>query len=172
MAIAEYCWQQMGGNSQLSHSNLSLTNTDTGMQAEWLDSNSIHSPAIIRKKWKGTNKEKALKWLSRYVIPHSDTALMWRRILDLYRNSGLMPKAVAQDHAKMLRDWFGDNYKTNKRAAAFVTCISWKYISDFARCPKCGCHECWEEEVFGVRCKNCSAAWIDIESPAKWSKVE
>jgi hypothetical protein len=168
MSISEYCWQQMGSNSKLAHSNLVIHDTEAGVSVEWEDANSIQYAATIRKKWKGNDKTKALRWLTRYVLPVSDTALAWRKLLDLYRNSGLFPKTVAKDHAKMLTDWFGINYKKNKRAANFVIYISWKYIVNFSRCPKCGCHECWSEEVCGIQCTNCSATWDDTICPAKW----
>jgi hypothetical protein len=167
--FSEYCWQQLGNNSELAHRNLTLRDTPNGMIAEWLDSNSIKYPSITTMKWKGTDKKLALKWLSRYVLPKSDQARTCRRILDLYRNSGLMPKTRCKDHGQMLKEWFGPKWRENKRALQFLINISWKYIRNFAKCPHCKSHECWEEQIEGIKCLNCGATWVDMGNEGYWN---
>ena len=158
----------MGSNSQLAHKNLTLIDTNKGIIASWLDSNSIQHPSVIQKRWKGTDKKLALRWLTRYVLPQSDLAMTCRRIIDLYRNSGLMPKVKAKDHTEMLKEWFGNDWKQNKRALQFLINISWKYISNFSICPHCKGRECWEENIAGTKCVSCGAIWVDLTNEGYW----
>ena len=87
-------------------------------------------------------------------------------ILELYRDSGLIPKRVAKRHNSKMLERFGKGYlKTRAGQVGLMTSCN-RYLKRFAKCPKCGKRGGFAEEIQGITCPYCESYWDN----GKWDR--
>lgn len=94
----------------------------------------------------------------------------WHEILNVYRSSGIISKAVARKHAKQIRAIYGDEFYNNEIALNDLLRIESSYICKYSKCPVCKAR--MEEHIAGFSCRGKAQHIFDTYHGEWWHEMK